>query len=60
NVPKKVSDLTQEEVRISAEMLDKMISVYNEYMVRMHTHVLLEGIDGKITEVPVESPETEK
>jgi len=58
--PKKVVELSQEEARISAEMLDKMISVYNEYMVRMHTHVLLEGIDGKITEVPVESPETEK
>ena len=50
NVPKKVSDLTQEEVRISAEMLEKMISIYNEYMVQMHACVTLdcEGILAKV------------
>ena len=50
NVPKKVSDLTQEEARISAEMLEKMISIYNEYMVQMHACVTLdcEGILAKV------------
>lgn len=57
NVPKKVSDLTQEEVRISAEMLEKMISIYNEYMVRMHTCVTLD-CEGILTEVPVQHPES--
>ena len=57
NVPKKVSDLTQEEVRISAEMLEKMISIYNEYMVRMHTCVTLD-CEGILTEIPVQHPES--
>lgn len=57
NVPKKVSDLTQEEARISAEMLEKMISIYNEYMVRMHTCVTLD-CEGILTEIPVQHPES--
>lgn len=58
SAPKKVSDLTQEETQISAEMLDKMIAVYNEYMVRLHTHVRLDHCD-KLSVVPVKRPDTE-
>ena len=55
--PKKVSELTQEEAQVSAEMMDKMISIYNEYMVRMHTCVTLD-CEGILTEVPVQHPES--
>lgn len=59
-IPKKLSELSKEEMEISAEMLDKMIAIYNEYMVRLHTHVFLRDDRGEVRTVPVQAkPEKE-
>nr|WP_317379441.1 hypothetical protein [uncultured Faecalimonas sp.] len=50
---KKISDLTGTEARISAEMLDEMIAVYNKYMVMLHKTVELKDVSGNIRKVPV-------
>ena len=55
--PKRVSDLTKEEVAISAEMLDRMIEIYNEYMVKLHTQVVLRDYLGCMKVVPVTPPD---
>lgn len=55
-IPSKVSDLSKEEARISAEMIDKMVSIYNEYMVKLHTQVVLVDEFGNSRVVPVQTP----
>ncbi len=50
---RKISDLTGTEARISAEMLDEMIAVYNKYMVMLHKTVELKDVSGNIRKVPV-------
>lgn len=55
--PRKVCDLTREEVAISAEMLDRMIEIYNEYMVKIHTQVVFRDYLGCMKVVPVTPPD---
>lgn len=55
-IPNKVADLSKEEARISAEMIDKMVSIYNEYMVKLHTQVVLVDEFGNSRLVPVLKP----
>lgn len=42
----KISDLTSEEADISAEMIDRMIEIYNEYMVKLHPYIICETRSG--------------
>lgn len=57
-IPTKVCELSREEVEISAEMIDRMIEIYNEYMVRLHTHVTFRDEHGTMHIVPVVLPES--
>lgn len=50
---RKISDLTGVEAKISAEMLNEMITVYNKYMVMLHKTVELKDVSGNIRKVPV-------
>lgn len=56
-VPTRVTDLSREEVIISAKMLDEMISIYNKYMVKLHTEVMFRDAEGVLKAVPVQLPE---
>lgn len=50
--PKKVTDMTKEEIQISVQMLDELIPIYNKYFKLTHPYVLYsdnkEGIYRKI------------
>lgn len=46
NAPRSIHQLSQQQVRISAEMLDDMIAVYNKYMAMLHTQVVYDPKDG--------------
>lgn len=60
--PKKVTDMTEEEIRISVQMLDELIPIYNKYFKLTHPYVLYsdnkEGIYRKIYIETVEETET--
>lgn len=56
-VPSRVSQLTREQAVISAEMIDKMVEIYNEYMVKLHPTVTVIDVDGVRQTVAVKSPE---
>lgn len=45
-LPRKISELSTEQVRISGEMLSEMIAVYNKYFVMLHDKVVYEPRDG--------------
>ena len=55
--PSKVSQLTKEEACISAEMLDKMMDIFNEYMVKLHKEVTVVDPNGVAKKVLVQPPE---
>lgn len=55
--PSRVSQLTKEEACISAEMLDKMMDIFNEYMVKLHREVTVVYPDGASAKVLVQPPE---
>lgn len=55
-VPKNVNELTREEVAISAEMIDRMVEIYNEYMVKLHTEVHFKSNTGEMMVIPVIKP----
>lgn len=57
-IPSKVCELSREEVEISAEMIDRMIEIYNEYMVRLHTQVTFRDEYGALHIIPVVLPES--
>lgn len=40
NGPKKIADLTPEQARVSVQMLDELIPIYNRYFKLMHQRVL--------------------
>ena len=54
--PCKVSDLSKEEARRAAEMIDRMVEIYNEYMVKLHTQVVLVDEYGNSRIVMVQKP----
>lgn len=56
-VPSRVSQLTREQAVISAEMIDKMVEIYNEYMVKLHPTVTVIDVDGVRQTVAVKPPE---
>lgn len=56
-VPSRVSQLTREQAVISAEMIDKMVEIFNEYMVKLHTTVTVIDVDGVRQTVAVKPPE---
>lgn len=43
----KIKELTEEQIKISADMLDEMISVYNKYMIMLHEYVDYYPMKGK-------------
>ncbi len=56
-VPSRVSQLTREQAVISAEMIDKMVEIFNEYMVKLHPTVTVIDVDGARHTVAVKPPE---
>lgn len=40
NRPRKISDLTPEELNVSVQMLNEIIPIYNKYFKRMHQRVI--------------------
>ena len=56
-VPSRVSQLTREQAVISAEMIDKMVEIFNEYMVKLHPTVTVIDADGVCHTVAVKPPE---
>lgn len=56
-VPVKISQLTNEEADVSAEMIDKLVEIYNEYMVKLHPTVNVIDVDGVCHTVAVKPPE---
>lgn len=56
-VPSRVSQLTREQAVISAEMIDKMVEIFNEYMVKLHPTVTVIDADGVRQTVAVKPPE---
>lgn len=46
-IPKTISQLSEEQVKISAKMLDEMIAIYNHYYVNLHRQVVYDSRDGR-------------
>lgn len=44
--PRKISQLSAEQVRISGEMLSEMIAIYNKYFVMLHDKVVYDPRNG--------------
>lgn len=40
NVPKKIADLTPEQIKVSVQILDEIIPIYNQYFKQMHQRVM--------------------
>lgn len=49
--PRYIEQMTMEQIRISAEMLNEMIAVYNRYYVMLHSHVMYDPKDGSGTQI---------
>lgn len=54
NTPKKVADLSTEQLMIAAEFLDEVISIFNKYFVRINSEVTVEGETIKVEVLDVE------
>lgn len=52
NAPRKISDLTPEQVALSVQMLDEMIPIYNRYFKMTHQRVLYDPT-GRGDYIPV-------
>lgn len=44
--PRTINQLSLEQIRVSAEMLNEMIAIYNRYFVMLHKHVVYDPRDG--------------
>lgn len=42
-----ISQLSQDEIRVSVEMIDEMLSIFNKYMVKTHETVPVDFADGR-------------
>lgn len=45
-IPRTIDQLSMEQIKISAEMLDEMIAVYNRYFLMLHEQVIYDPRDG--------------
>lgn len=44
--PRYLEQMTMEQIKTSAEMLNEMIAIYNRYYVMLHSHVMYDPKDG--------------
>lgn len=54
NQPKRICDLTPEQVRVSINMMNELIAVYNRYFTELHKGVLVTELNGCTHFVEVE------
>lgn len=56
---KYLEELTPEQLEISAEMIDRMVKIYNEYYYMLHSSVFYRNENGEIETHEVEHPQQE-
>lgn len=60
-IPRTIDQLSTEQIKISAKMLNEMIAIYNRYFVMLHKQVIYDPQDGSGAQlVDVLSPQTDK
>lgn len=62
--PRTIDQLSTEQIKISAEMIDEMVAIYNRYFVMLHEQVIYDPQDGSgpqlVDVIPPQSGRTDE